>query len=101
MKLEALGKPSGCKLIRISAEISGGLIQSIQIRGDFFASPEEAFEEVEKALSGTAVQDLASAFDALLREKGIESFGISGKGVAEILLQALGSSAGFGEAKNG
>jgi hypothetical protein len=88
MKLEALGKPQGCKLIRISAEVLGGIIHSIQIRGDFFASPEESFEEVEKALSGIAVQDLAPAFDDLISEKKIEVFGINGTGLAELVLGA-------------
>jgi hypothetical protein len=101
MKFEALGKPQGCKLIRISAEVSGGLINSIEIRGDFFASPEESFEDAEKALSGTAVNNLASAFDTLLREKGIESFGISGRGLAEVLSQALAAKENSAEASDG
>ncbi|WP_083820260.1 lipoate protein ligase C-terminal domain-containing protein [Leadbettera azotonutricia] len=100
MKVEALGKPPGCKLIRISAEVSGGLINSIEIRGDFFASPEESFEEVEKALSGTAVHDLAPAFDTLLTEKGIESFGVSGRGLAEVLSQALAAKESSPEAQD-
>lgn len=85
MLIEAVGKPPGSKLIRISADIEGGILRSIQIRGDFFASPEEAFEQVERGLAGTALENLAAAFDALLQREGIEAFGISGAAVAEII----------------
>jgi hypothetical protein len=89
LKLNKIGKPPGCKLLRIEAELKsgegGGVIQSIQIRGDFFASPEEGLEEIEKELAGKKVKELASAFDTLVRQKGIEVYGISGAGIAEVI----------------
>jgi hypothetical protein len=85
MRCEGLGKPCGCKLIRIRAELEQGRILSIQIRGDFFASPEEEFDKVEEALEGIWIKDLPRAFDSFIREKGIETYGISGAGLAEVL----------------
>jgi hypothetical protein len=90
MRFEGTGKPEDCKLIRLSGEAEGGRIKSISIRGDFFASPEEDFEKIERALKGAAVNAAASKFDSLLAEYRIESFGINGRGFAEVLASALG-----------
>ncbi|MDR1178484.1 MAG: hypothetical protein LBK64_06630, partial [Spirochaetaceae bacterium] len=91
MKIEGIGKPEGCKLIRISAELENDIINSIQIRGDFFASPEEAFDRIEKVLEGTKARDLSKVFDSFIREKGIETYGINGQGLAEVLASAIGA----------
>ncbi len=88
MTVRGLGKPAGCKLIRLSAELVDGVIQSIAINGDFFAIPEEGFERVEAALAGTAVADLEERFQQELAREGVEVFGITGTGLAEILSQA-------------
>ena len=93
MRIEAAGKPEGCKLIRISAEtgkaVSGGgyggdRIVFIRIRGDFFASPEERFDAVEEALAGTPVSALAESFDFLVGQNNMELSGISGAAVAAV-----------------
>jgi lipoic acid synthetase len=84
-RIEAMGKPPLCKLIRVSADVEGGVIRTIRIRGDFFATPEDAFERVERGLAGTALENIAAAFDALLAREGIAAFGISGAALAEIL----------------
>jgi hypothetical protein len=89
MVVETLGKPPGSKLIRLSAELEGDRIKTIRIRGDFFASPEEGFDRLETRLAGTPLSGLAASFDALLREEGIEAFGITGAGLASVLNSAL------------
>jgi hypothetical protein len=88
MKVEGLGKPKGCKLLRISAELENDALMSIQIRGDFFASPEEVFDQIEEALAGIRLRDLSRVFDSLIREKGVEICGINGPGLAEVLISA-------------
>jgi hypothetical protein len=97
MFIETLGKPPGEKLIRLRAELEGDRVRTIRIRGDFFASPEEGFDRLEGRLAGTALVDLAASFDALLREEGVEAFGISGAGVASVLASALSEKGGGGE----
>jgi lipoic acid synthetase len=89
VRIEAAGKPLGCKLIRLSAEIRGDRIASIQIRGDFFASPEEGFDTVEEALMGTPAPKLAETFDSLVKQNNMEVFGISGAGIAEVLYEGM------------
>ena len=48
-------KPEGCKLLRVEVEMEGDILRSVQVRGDFFAHPEELFEEAEAALVGLRV----------------------------------------------
>jgi hypothetical protein len=91
MKIEAMGKPPSCKLIRISAQIEDGVIRSISIRGDFFASPAEGFERAEQRLAGIPLDRAAAAFDRFLAEEGVECQGIQGAGLAEVLWKNISS----------
>ena len=93
MQIETMGRPVGCKLIRLSADIKDGVIRSLSIRGDFFASPETGFENAERRMSGVALSQAGSAFNSFLKEEGVETFGISGEGVAELLYTAMKKTA--------
>ena len=88
MHIETIGRPVGCKLIRLSVEIEEGIIRSLSIRGDFFASPEEGFENAECRMSGVALSEAASVFNALLEKEGVTASGINGEGIAELLQNA-------------
>jgi lipoic acid synthetase len=98
-RLEGVGRPEGCKLIRVSADIADGIIHSISIRGDFFASPVEGFERAEARLAGVPAAEAGSAFDRFLAEEGVEAFGIHGAGLAVVLAQAAAHTTptSFGE----
>ena len=72
-----VGKPAGKKLLRLSLEWDGGIVVGASIRGDFFAHPEEAFEEAEAALAGTPVAGLGQTFARELSARGVELFGVS------------------------
>jgi lipoic acid synthetase len=85
-----MGKPEGCKLIRLTADLEGDLIRNISIRGDFFASPEEGFDRAEGRLRGVSRGGLAAAFDRFLAEENVETLGINGTAVARVLEEALG-----------
>jgi lipoic acid synthetase len=85
-----MGKPEGCKLIRLTADLEGDCIRNISIRGDFFASPEEGFDRAEERLRGIPRKDLAAAFDRFLAEEGVETLGVGGAAVARVLEEALG-----------
>ncbi|MDR3284963.1 MAG: hypothetical protein LBS97_07285 [Treponema sp.] len=95
MNIEAMGKPPSCKLIRISADIHGGVIRSISIRGDFFASPAEGFERAEQRLAGVPLAEAPTAFDRFLAEEGVDCQGINGAAVGAVL------AAGMREAEYG
>ncbi|MDR2049346.1 MAG: hypothetical protein LBP69_07810 [Treponema sp.] len=89
MRVEGMGRPAGCKLIRVSAGIEDGVIRFISIRGDFFASPEEGFERAEARLWGIPAAEAGAAFDVFLNEEHVEAFGINGAGLAEVLAGAI------------
>ncbi len=89
MTIHGVGKPAGCKLLRFDADIDDGIVTRIAVRGDFFATPEEAFERAEGRLAGTPLEALAARFDALLAEEGVEPFGITGSGLAEVVKGAI------------
>ncbi|GAB1483741.1 hypothetical protein MASR2M78_25570 [Treponema sp.] len=89
MIIHGIGKPEGCKLIRVDAEIENEVILKMAIRGDFFAVPEEAFEGIEKRIAPVPLDELARKFDALLIEDGIQVFGIHGQALFEIIQGAL------------
>ncbi|MFP3040440.1 hypothetical protein LQZ19_01345 [Treponema primitia] len=89
LRIEATGKPKGCKLIRISADLEDGVIQSISIRGDFFASPVEGFDRAEQRLRFVPTGELGSRFEQYLQEEGVEVQGINGDGLEQVLLSAL------------
>ena len=95
MLVQGMGKPAGCKLIRLSADIDGDMIRSIQIRGDFFASPPEAFDAAEALLVDIPLSEFARRFDCLMAEEGAELSGISGRGAAAVLMAALGETRGI------
>jgi hypothetical protein len=88
MLIEGTGKPDGCKLIRVTAEVSGGILGRVSIRGDFFASPVEGFERAEARLSGVPLTGAGAVFDAFLAEEGVEAAGIHGGGLEEVLRAA-------------
>jgi hypothetical protein len=90
MNLELIGKPEGCKLLRMTIDVEPPLslssrIRSVSIRGDFFAIPEESFDEVEDELVGAALEELGKRFDRLVGQKGLECAGITGRGLDEIV----------------
>jgi len=94
MKIHAIGKPQGCKLLRISVDLAEPLdekssILSISLCGDFFASPEEVFEMAEKKLAGTNLIDLPARFDFLLETMRIQAIGITGEGIRETIMRAI------------
>lgn len=85
MMVHGIGKPAGCKLIRVDAEIENEIILKIAIRGDFFALPEEAFEQLEQQLAPVPLVNLVQRFDDLIIKFGVQAFGIHGQAVYEII----------------
>jgi lipoate---protein ligase len=61
-------------LIRVSAEIDGGVIMEIRITGDFFMVPEKAVLRLESLLKGKAFerQSISGALDAFYAS-GVET----------------------------
>jgi hypothetical protein len=91
ISFSGMGKPQGCKLIRVSGEVSGSpaVIRRISIRGDFFAVPEEAFERAESRLEGVGPDEIGPALGRLLDEEGVSVAGLTAEGVAEVVREAV------------
>ncbi|MDR0760256.1 MAG: hypothetical protein LBF74_09135 [Treponema sp.] len=92
MRIDGVGKPEGCKLIRFSADIEGDTLNRIRIRGDFFASPEAGFDRVEERLAGIPLSELEGCFNTLLQEEEVEAFGITGSGISSLVYASLKSA---------
>jgi len=75
-----VGKPSGGKLLRLGLEWDerGGraVATRVSIRGDFFAHPEDGFDEAEASLAGVELARLGEAFGSALAARGVELFGL-------------------------
>lgn len=94
MKISVIGKPEGCKLLRIFLEVTEPLnqesiITSLKIHGDFFAIPEEQFEEVELELYGTRLGNLGEHFDSSVTSHHLQVEGISGTCIMGILRSTI------------
>lgn len=94
MLVNAIGKPPGCKLLRIRAKViredSGSFsVHELAIRGDFFAVPEEDFEAMGQSIEGTGLDALAKACDDFIQRKGIQIAGISGSAIESLLREAI------------
>lgn len=91
------GKPAGGKLLRLTLDWQDGLVVRAAIRGDFFAHPEEGFDDAEAALVGTPVAEIGASFARELARRGVKLFGLApesvGAAAADITARALGGSA--------
>ncbi|MDR2552425.1 MAG: hypothetical protein LBD31_04565 [Treponema sp.] len=94
VRLETLGRPVGCKLIRLSAEVEDGVIRRLSIRGDFFAAPGEGFDRAEARMAGVPLAGSGRVFDALLAQEGVEASGIHGAALEELLAGAAAADSG-------
>lgn len=83
-------------MLRLTLDWQDGLIVRTAIRGDFFAHPEEAFDEAEAALAGTPVVDIGAAFARELAVRGVTLFGLVpesvGAAAADILARTQSES---------
>jgi len=77
-------KVPGGKLLRIDAEMSGDIIKSIRIHGDFFIHPEEQISAIERALVGKKIDD---SLKKLLDEqtKDCRMIGVTTDAIAQAL----------------
>lgn len=93
MSIHVVLKNPGEKLVHIDVEITGNLIASVHISGDFFIHPEEAIIDIEQHLLTLPPdqQFIEQKIAELVKNKNIEMVGISAstiaQGIAEAFLQ--------------
>lgn len=76
MKGSFVGKAKGGKLLRLSIEAAGGVVTALSVRGDFFAHPEERFDELEAGLVGCPVEELGARFGSGAAALGLTIYGL-------------------------
>jgi lipoate-protein ligase A len=75
-------KIPGGKLLRIEVEVESGIVLRALVRGDFFAHPEELFEDAEAELAGLPVDRLFEAARSLFSKPPLELFGADPSDIA-------------------
>ncbi|NLJ47267.1 MAG: hypothetical protein GX430_12005 [Treponema sp.] len=80
--------PAG-KLLKLTADVEGGILKSVAIRGDFFAHPEEGFDRAEASLSGIPAAGFRTSLTAALVREGVELFGLSAEAAADVFEEML------------
>lgn len=102
--LVATKKVAGGKLLRVKAHIDPehGVVESVQLTGDFFLHPEEVIGVLEKSLSGLPVDPHAVSADraldralfleklqAAIQESRAELIGFSAEDIVDTLMEAI------------
>jgi lipoate---protein ligase len=82
-------KVPGGKLLRIELELCDGVAHRVSVRGDFFAHPEEEFEEAEVSLSGLSARELPMAARSAFGRPSLRIFGASGEDIALAIEETL------------
>ncbi len=83
-------KVPGGKLLKISLEENNGVIQRIQIMGDFFLHPEESIVELEEILVGAELNQnkLSETIQSFLDNPDIILIGASSADIAKAIILA-------------
>lgn len=85
-------KTPGGKLVVVDLDVRAGGLANVQVSGDFFVYPEEAFADLAAALEGAPVGDGEVGFARRLRDRlrpGAELLGSSPEGIAVAVARAL------------
>ncbi|MEM3484686.1 MAG: lipoate protein ligase C-terminal domain-containing protein [Candidatus Methanomethyliaceae archaeon] len=78
-------KVKGGKLIKVRVEEEGGIIKEVKISGDFFVHPEDAIEEIEKALKGVHLSKVREALRDFAMRKTVRTVGFALDDIADVI----------------
>ena len=85
-------KTPGGKLVTVDLRVDGDVLADVQVSGDFFVYPEEAFADLARALEGAPVGEDEPCLAERVRRgirPGAELLGSSPEGVAVAVRRAL------------
>ncbi len=91
-------KVPGGKLLRIKVDFNpeDGLVEDVQMHGDFFIHPEEFVEDMEQLLVNLSQKDsdesIAAALQRLIEDEGAELVGITPESIAKTFKTALNNA---------
>jgi len=93
-------KVPGGKLVVVDLEVANGRFANVSLSGDFFLEPDEALQDINRALTGlpekSTAADIAAAVTADLPE-GAVLFGFSAEAVAITVRRALSKATGWSD----
>lgn len=93
-------KVPGGKLVVVDLEVANGSFANVSLSGDFFLEPDEALQDINRALTGlpdtSTAADIAAAVTAGLPE-GAVLFGFSAEAVAVTVRRALSKATGWSD----
>lgn len=87
MQRSVIRKVKGGKLVRVSVASERGMIAGVRITGDFFVHPEEALEELEKALRGASVSEVRRTVECATG--GVALVGLKREDIVEMVEECL------------
>lgn len=78
------------KLLKIKFEVRNNVIESFELRGDFFMHPEGALQELESFVLGAKLdEEFVPAVDRFLSQNAVEVFGFGAKDLFDALTQSV------------
>ncbi len=93
-------KVPGGKLVVVDLEVANGRFSKVSLSGDFFLEPDEALEDINRALTGlqenSTATEIAAAVNAGLPEDAV-LFGFSAEAVAVTVRRALSKATGWAD----
>lgn len=85
MKKEMDYKVPDGKLLRVEADIDGGVINSIKITGDFFIHPETALEKMEDLLKGKKISEAERSLGQFIEDNCVRIIGFTVSDISDVL----------------
>ncbi|WP_265522210.1 lipoate--protein ligase family protein [Oerskovia flava] len=93
-------KVPGGKLVAVDLAVEEGRLARVAVSGDFFLEPDEALEDIDRALTGmgesSTVAQLTHTVEAALGD-GVTLVGFTPEAVAIAVRRALGHASGWGD----
>ncbi|MEJ7762604.1 MAG: biotin--protein ligase [Thermomicrobiales bacterium] len=93
-------KTPGGKLVAVDFVVSGEVMRGVQVSGDFFLYPDEALDDLNRALEGLPVALVHAEAEARLRDglrPDAHLLGTSPEGIAVAVRRAIEAGEGEGE----
>ncbi|MCA4131494.1 biotin/lipoate A/B protein ligase family protein [Arthrobacter sp. M4] len=93
-------KVHGGKLVVVDLDIDGGRLRNVSVSGDFFLEPDDALDDINRALSGlredTPPSEMAAAIEDALPDDAM-LFGFSASAIAVAVRRALSKASGWAD----
>lgn len=76
-KYNGIYKVINGKLLKIKFQLNNNIIESFNLRGDFFIHPEDELENIEKFLIGLKIDNIDRSLNDFLKKNHIQVLGFN------------------------